>query len=42
MEELISLMAIPLLWDWSNHNEVDDVGKLGSVARDSKEMLIEE
>ena len=42
MEELISLMMIPMLRDWSSHDEVDDVGKPGRMAQAGKEMLIEE
>ena len=42
MEELISLMTILILQDRSSHDEVDDVGKPRSVARDDKEMLIKE
>ena len=40
MEELISLMMIPMLRDRSNHDEVDDVCIPQSVARDGKEMLV--
>ena len=42
IEELISLTMIPMLRDLSSHDEVDDVSKLGSVARDGKEMLVGE
>ena len=42
MEELIFLMPIPVLWDRSSEDEVDDVCVLGSVARDGKEMLVGE
>ena len=42
MDELIFFMTIPMLGDQSIHDEVDDVGKLGSEARDGKEMLIGE
>ena len=42
MEELISLMTIPVLWDRSSHDEVDDVCIPGDMARDGKEMLVEE
>ena len=42
MEELISLMTIPMLGDQSSHNKADDVGKPWSVAWDDKEMLVEE
>ena len=42
MEELISLMTIPVLRDQSNDDEVDDVCIQGGVTRDGKEMLVEE
>ena len=42
MEELISLMTIPVLRDQPSHDEVDDVCIPGDVARDGKEMLVGE
>ena len=40
MEEFIFLGLIPTLRDRSNHDEVDDVDKPGSVAQDGKKMLV--
>ena len=42
MEELIFLIPILMLRDRSSHDEVDDVHKIGSVARNGMEMLIGE
>ena len=42
MEELIFLMTIPMHWDRCSHDEVQDVCLPSSVARDGKEMLVEE
>ena len=42
VEELISLMKIPMLRDQSYHDEVDDVCIPRGMARDGKEMLIRE
>ena len=42
MEELISLMTIPMLRDQSSHDEVDDVCIPGGMAQDGEEMLVEE
>ena len=42
MEELISLITILMLRDQSNNDEVVDVAKPGSMARDGKEMLVGE
>ena len=40
MEELIFLVSVPVLWDRSSDDEVDDVCLLGGVTRDDKEMLV--
>ena len=42
MEEFIFLVLMPMLWDRSIHDEVDDVDKPGSVAQDGKKMLVGE
>ena len=42
MEELIFFMPIPVLWDRSSYDEVDNVCILGGVTRDGKEMLVGE
>ena len=40
MEELIFLVPVPMLWDQSSDDEVDDVRVLGGVTRDGEEMLV--
>ena len=42
MEELIFFMPIPVLWDRSSDDEVDDACVLGGMTRDGKEMLVGE
>ena len=40
MEELIFLKPIPVLWDRSSDDEVNDMCIPGAVTRDGKEMLV--
>ena len=40
MEELIFLVPVPMLWDRSGDDEVDDVRIPGGVSRDGEEMLV--
>ena len=40
MEEFIFLMPVPVLWDRSCDDEVDDVRVPGGVTRNGEKMLV--